>query len=90
MSSYGVMKQIRQWYVDRDVTDWARDATVEELLSRCDLLTSAEAEALVARRVDVLYDQGVHPMSLIQMSRVMGFDIATRWSELRPVVEPSR
>lgn len=83
MSTYGVMRQIRQWYVERDVTDWAREATVDELLERCELLTREEAEALVERRIDILYDRGVHPMSLIQMSRVMGFDIATRWSEVR-------
>ncbi|SCG77933.1 hypothetical protein [Micromonospora inositola] len=84
MSSYGVMKHLRQWYADRDTTGWLPTATAQDLLAVCDHLSEEEARALVDRRVDVLYEQGVHPMSLIQMSRLFGFDIAQRWQELRP------
>lgn len=87
MSTYGVMKNLREWYADRDNAGWLKTATVQDLLAASEHLSEQEAQALVQRRVDVLYDQGVHPMSLIQMSRLFDFDIAQRWRELtqRPI-----
>lgn len=85
MSSYTVMKHVRDWYAERDSMAWLPTATAEDLQNRCPKLSGSEAVALVDRRIDVLYDQGVHPMTLIQMSRLFAFDIGERWHELRPV-----
>lgn len=83
MSTYGVMRQIQQWYIDRDVSGWVATASPAELLERAEFpLTADEAAALHDRRVDLLLNAGVHAFSLVQLSRVFGFDISSRWREL--------
>ena len=83
MSTFGVMRQVQQWYIDREQTGWVAAATPAELLAGAQFdITEDEAQALHDHRVDVFSDAGVHAFSLIQMSRVFGFDIGQRWAEL--------
>lgn len=84
MSAFGVMRQIQQWYIDRDTTTaWIATATSEELLERAQFpISPDEATAIHDRRIDSLSEAGVHAFSLIQLSRLLGFDVGERWSEL--------
>lgn len=83
MSVYAIMNALRTWSLDPQEAAYAREASVEELSSRYGL-TADEATAVAEGRVDWLYEYGVHPMSLIQLSRVFEFSITQRWSELAP------
>ena len=83
MSAFGVMRQAQQWYLDRDTTGWVAEASAQELLERAQYpITEEEAAAIHDRRIDLLAQAGVHAFSLIQLSRVLGFDIGSRWAEL--------
>jgi hypothetical protein len=76
------MKHLREWFAAGPSAAWVGGASAGELLSAFGDLTPAEAHALAGRRVDVLYGMSIHPMSIVQMSRVFGFDLKRRWREL--------
>lgn len=84
MSTYAIMRAMREWYIDREDARWLVGATSADIVAAADGISVDEAELLVQRRIDRLYEAGVHPMTLVQMSRLFGFDIGIRWHELRP------
>lgn len=59
----------------------AREMTAERIRAEYGL-DPVEADAVVERRVDVLYRSGVHEVTLMQFARTFGFSIAERWAEL--------
>jgi hypothetical protein len=77
-----------------DVTEFMRAVTLDpdsaERARLCDAdglvaefgLSAEEAKAIVDRRLDVLLDSGVHPVSLMQFARVFRFSLTERWAEL--------
>ena len=81
MNGYAVMKAAREWYLNPSRGAWAREATAADLQAEAGF-TPQEAEAVASRRVDALHAMGVHPMTLIQLSRVLGFPLDERWREL--------
>ncbi|MEV5848635.1 hypothetical protein AB0M32_42390 [Streptomyces sp. NPDC051985] len=81
MSSYTVMKCLHRCTIDPEAARRARTADATELAAEYGL-TPQEAVAIVEGRVDILFRAGVHPMSLVQLSRIFGFSITRRWQEL--------
>lgn len=81
MSSYQIMKCLRKWTHDPVARERAQQSSAAELVAEHDL-TAEEAEAIIGGRLDWLLARDVHPMSLVQLSRIFGFPITERWQEL--------
>lgn len=81
MSAAKVTSMMRQLTLHPEAAERARDMDRGELQDRFGL-TDAEISAIVDRRLDVLYEMGVHEVTLMQYSRTFGFSIAERWAEL--------
>lgn len=82
MTVYAVMKCLRTWTIDPGEAGIARGCSASELAERYGL-SEEEATAMVEGRVDLLNEMGVHPMSLVQLSRIFGFSITAKWEELQ-------
>ncbi|MEU6646726.1 hypothetical protein ABZ863_29855 [Saccharomonospora sp. NPDC046836] len=81
MSTYQVMKLLRDWAHDPAAAQRARAATIDDLTDDYGL-NADEAKAIVDRRLDLLSELGVHPVSLVQFARAFQFSLVDRWEEL--------
>ncbi|KHK90361.1 hypothetical protein [Novosphingobium malaysiense] len=81
MSAYTIMKCLRECTIDPATAAAVRASDPAQLATAHDMSLD-EAQAMLEGRVDLLDAMGVHPFSLIQLSRVMGFSIDARWAEL--------
>lgn len=80
-SATAVTEFMRALTLDAELAEHARACDAAKL--RTDFgLSTVEAEAIVGRRIDILLDSGVHPVSLMQFARVFGFSLTERWAEL--------